>query len=303
MSLTGIVVPLVSPIGGTGGVDLDAVVANAQRVLDAGVHGLYLCGGTGDAAQLSAAERRLIVDETMPLVRAAGATAIVHVGQSTLADATVLAEHAAAAGADAVASVPLRAPWAQNVRYYRELTRVGAPVFVYHMPPAGFAATFDELAEVLRLPGVAGAKVSDWNLFLLRRLLDDFGDQTFYSGLDEILGSGLLTGAHGSIGTWSNLVPEFYVRMWQAAQAGREREVLALQTEWQRFLALGWKGDIIAAFEALMASRGFAHGCFRVPPGATPFAADALAEMSARLDEIEAIATAREGAAVPAVTM
>ncbi|MBN9193010.1 dihydrodipicolinate synthase family protein [Microbacterium sp.] len=297
MSLTGIIVPLVTPIASDGGVDHDAVVRNAERVLAAGAHGLYLCGGTGDAAQLSAAERRRVVAETVPVAAASGASVIVHVGQSTLADARSLADHAAEAGVDAIASVPLRAPWERSVRYYRELTQAGAPVFVYHMPPAGFAASFDELAEVLALPGVAGAKVSDWNLFLLRRLLDGFGGGVFYSGLDEILGSGLLTGAHGSIGTWSNLVPRFYARVWSAVRAGRADEVLALQTEWQRFLALGWRGDVIAAFEALMAARGYARACFRVPSGASAVPAATVREMVARLDEIEALGHEAEAAA------
>ncbi len=296
MSLSGIIVPLVTPIAEDGGVDHDAVVANAARVLNAGVQGLYLCGGTGDAAQLSPSDRRLIVEETLPLVRDAGASAIVHVGQSTLADARALSEHAVTVGADAVASVPLRGAWDQNVRYYRELTRAGAPVFIYHMPPAGLGASFDELSAVLDLPGVAGAKVSDWNLFLLRRLLDAHGETVFYSGLDEILGSGLLAGAHGSIGTWSNLVPEFYLRMLRAVQAGCAEEVLALQTEWQRFLDLGWRGDIIAAFEALMAMRGYARACFRVPAGASGMPSHALVEMAARLEEIEALG--RQGAVI-----
>ena len=294
MSLTGIIVPLVTPIAEDGGVDHDAVAANAARVLGAGVQGLYLCGGTGDAAQLSAADRRIIVEETLPLVRDAGASAIVHVGQSSLADALALAEHAASAGADAVASVPLRGAWDQNVRYYRALTRAGAPVFIYHMPPAGLGASFEELGAVLELPGVAGAKVSDWNLFLLRRLLDAHGDKVFYSGLDEILGSGLLTGAQGSIGTWSNLVPEFYLRMLRAVQAGNAAEALALQTEWQRFLDLGWRGDIIAAFEGLMAVRGYARGCFRTPAGSPGMPSHMLVEMAARLDEIEILG--RQGA-------
>jgi dihydrodipicolinate synthase/N-acetylneuraminate lyase len=290
MSLTGIIVPLVTPVAEDGGVDHDAVLDNAHRVLGAGVQGLYLCGGTGDAAQLSAADRRTIVEETLPLVREAGASAIVHVGQSTLGDARALADHAAAAGADAIASVPLRGAWAQNVRYYRELTSSGAPVFVYHMPPAGFQASFEELSEVLRLPGVAGAKVSDWNLFLLRRLLDAFPEQRFYSGLDEILGSGLLTGAHGSIGTWGNLVPRFYARVWEAVQAGRADDVLAMQTQWQRFLAVGWNVDIIGAFESLMAHRGYASACFRVPAGAPRLSDADLGDMIARLDAIEALA-------------
>ncbi len=289
MSPTGIIVPLVSPITPDGGVDLDSVVANAERVFAAGAHGLYLCGGTGDAAELSPEDRRRIVEVTLPVARARGATAIVHVGQAPLRDVLELAEHALAAGADAIASVPLRGEWDRTVRYYRELAAVGGPVFVYHMPPAGYDASYDQLAELLDIDGVAGAKVSDWNLFLLRRLVAGFRERTFYSGLDENLGFGLLAGAQGSIGTWSNLVPRFYARVWEAAVASREAEVLALHRRWQHFLALGWAGDIIAAFEALMADRGYASACFRVPRPAPVLDAVQLARLTAELELIEAL--------------
>ena len=293
MNLTGIIVPLVSPIAADGGVDLDGVAANAERVLAAGTQGLYLCGGTGDAAELAPADRRRIVETALPVARAHGASTIVHVGQAPLRDVLALAEHALAAGADAVASVPLRGEWSRTVAYYRELAALGGPVFVYHMPPAGYHASYDQLAELLAIDGVAGAKVSDWNLFLLRRLVESFGDRAFYSGLDENLGFGLLAGAHGSIGTWANLVPRFYARVWAAAVAGREAEVLELQRPWQHFLALGWAGDIIAAFEALMAHRGYAPACFRVPGRAPGLADGQLAALAAELERIEALGEER----------
>ena len=289
MNISGIIVPLVSPVADGGGVDFDAVAANAERVLAAGVHGLYLCGGTGDAAELSPADRRRIVVETLPLVRAAGGSAIVHVGQAPLHDVLSLAEHAMAAGADAVASVPLRGPWKQTERYYRALAQVAGKVLVYHMPPAGFHASFDELASVLNLEGVIGAKVSDWNLFLLRRLIDSFGDRVFYSGLDENLGYGLLAGAHGTIGTWANLVPQFYRQVWEAVRAGESSRVLDLQRQWQQFLAIGWQGDIIASFEALMAARGYAAACFRVPPSAPRVSDAQLRELVVGLEMIETL--------------
>ncbi len=289
MNLSGIIVPLVSPVADGGGVDFDAVVANAERVLAAGVQGLYLCGGTGDAAELSPADRRRIVELTVPLTRAAGAAAIVHVGQSPLRDVLALADHAMGSGADAVASVPLRGPWAQTERYYAELARVAGKVIVYHMPPAGFHATYDELARVLEVDGVIGAKVSDWNLFLLRRLIDGFGESVFYSGLDENLGHGLMAGAHGSIGTWSNLVPTFYQKVWRATGDSDWETVLELQRAWQRFLSLGWRGDIIAAFEALMKLRGYADACFRVPPPAPRVDPQHLRELANGLETIEAL--------------
>lgn len=286
---SGIVVPVVSPVAGDGAVDLDAARANAERVLAAGAAGLYVCGGTGDAAQLRFRDRLAMTEALLPVARSAGAGVIVHVGNAPIHEAYELAAHAMAEGADAVASVPLRGAWEQNVAYYARLGAVAGSVFVYHMPPAGFTATFEQLSGLLELDGVAGAKISDWNLFLLRRLVEDRPELTFYSGLDEILAFGLLSGARGSIGTWSNLVPGLFVKIFTAVAEGRAGEALELQAQWQRFLHLCWQTDVLASFEALMARRGYASACFRAPssaPALTPTAVDGLLTALAALENL-----------------
>ena len=75
----------------------------------------------------------------------------------------------------------------------------------------------------------------------------------------------------------------------QAAGAGDWTTVLELQSQWQRFLALGWRGDIIAAFEALMRLCGYADSCFRVPPPAPGVDPELLRELASRLAAIEAL--------------
>jgi len=285
---SGIVVPLVSVVAERGSVDLDATLANAERVLAAGASGLYLCGGTGDAAQLRERDRRAVTEAVLPAAQASGAGVIVHVGSAPVHESYELAAHAMAAGADAVASVPLRGAWHQNLAYYGQLGAVAGSVFVYHMPPAGFTATFEQLSELLELDGVVGAKVSDWNLFLLRRLVEERPDLTFYSGLDEILAFGLLSGARGSIGTWSNLVPGLFVRIFTAVAEGRHADALELQAHWQRFLHQCWRVDVLSAFEALMARRGYADGCFRSPSAVGPLGAVEIDRLERALAPIEA---------------
>lgn len=72
---------------------------------------------------------------------------------------------------------------------------------------------------------MAGIKVSDWNIFLIRRIKADYPEKIVYTGLDEMVVPGLLYGADGSIGTWINLLPEFYCKLWTLAQAGRCTEL------------------------------------------------------------------------------
>ena len=103
---------------------------------------------------------------------------------------------------------------------------------------------------------------------------------------------GLLYGADGSIGTWINLLPEFYCKLWTLAQAGRCTELNRLQTAYTEFLRKGWQFGILNAFQELMRSLGYAEKCFRAPavwqPGSMP--EPLLQELLADLDGLNALA-------------
>ena len=125
----GVVAPIVNPCGEDDSLDRGALEANLTRLLATDVAGLYINGGTGDAANLTQDERL----ETAALL-AAGKLAIVHVGQTNQRQAVELARQAAALGAHAVASIPPKKPWPQIVEYYKALDAAGAPAIVYYIP-------------------------------------------------------------------------------------------------------------------------------------------------------------------------
>ena len=139
---------------------------------------------------------------------------------------------------------------------------------------------------------MAGIKVSDWNIFLIRRIKADYPEKIVYTGLDEMVVPGLLYGADGSIGTWINLLPEFYCKLWTLAQAGLCTELNRLQTAYTEFLRKGWQFGILNAFQELMRSLGYAEKCFRAPavwqPGSMP--EPLLQELLADLDGLNALA-------------
>ena len=273
-ALRGIVCPVVSPCTSNEGVDYDSLQENLARLLRAPITGFYVCGGTGDGSRLTFAERCRTAELTIAQTRAAGRRTIVHVGQTLQRHALELAEHAMTLGADAVASVPPQGGWSETVAYYTALA-AQAPVFIYYIPGlTHVSADYDQLRQLLDLPGVAGIKVSDWNIFLIRRIKADYPEKIVYTGLDEMVVPGLLYGADGSIGTWINLLPEFYCKLWTLAQAGRCTELNRLQTAYTEFLRKGWQFGILNAFQELMRSLGYAEKCFRAPavwqPGSMP---------------------------------
>ena len=285
----GIVVPVVNPCTPDDGVDEEALMRFYARLEKAPVQGLYINGGTGDGGSLTREERERTAELLLPEMKKARRCAIVHVGQTTTRQAVLLAEHAMKHGADTVASIPPRKGWDQVEAYYRTLAATGAPVFVYYIPGVtGMTAGLNEMKRILDIPGVAGLKLSDWNVFLLRQVKLAYPEKIVYSGFDEMLLPGLLYGADGCIGTWENLLPELYAKVYQLIRAGRTEEARPLGEAFTAFLAVGWRYGIIDTFEELMRAKGYAQRCFRGPsswyPGKVP--AEVVAELLGRMDEI-----------------
>ncbi|MFD5224267.1 dihydrodipicolinate synthase family protein [Microbacterium sp. NPDC058342] len=294
--LRGVITPLVSPADAQDELDRSALAKEADRLLASGIDGLYLCGGTGDGSRLRRTEREHIAAEVVPRVRAAGGSAVVHVGQTFQRDAVALAEHAASVGADAVAAIPPNAAWPQVLDFYRALAATGVPVVVYYIPALGVTASFEQLADLLAIDGVAGIKMSDFNLFLMSRIKSAFPASCVFSGYDEVLVQGLSSGADGTIGTWSNLLPDFYAAAFAAVREGRFADADIARRRLDGFLRVGWEHGIIETFSELMHVAGHAQKCFRSPdrwrPGHLPADVsrrllDEAAAMNARPFDIE----------------
>lgn len=291
----GIIAPMVNPCFEDDTLDMEGVKANLDRLLQADVAGLYINGGTGDAANLTQQERLDVAAYLVPELLKAGKLAIVHVGQTTQREAVELTKQAVALGAQAVASIPPKKPWPQIVEYYKALAATGANVIVYYIPGmTGITATMAELRMMLDIPGVIGIKMSDYNIFLMRSVIMEYPDKVVYTGLDEMLIPGLFYGADGSIGTWGNLLPNMYSKAFRKVQAGQVDVLKPLMEEFTAFLAIGWNYGIMDTFEELMRAKGYANRCFRHPsswnPGKVP--QDVLDDLIARMDRLNAIADA-----------
>jgi dihydrodipicolinate synthase/N-acetylneuraminate lyase len=291
----GIVAPMVNPCFEDDSLDMAGVERNLERLLETDVAGLYINGGTGDAANLSQQERLDIAAYLVPKLLEKGKLAVVHVGQTSQRQAVELARQAVELGAQAVASIPPKKPWPQIVEYYKALCATGANVIVYYIPGVtGMTASMAELRMMLDIPGVIGIKMSDYNIFLMRSVMLEYPDKVVYTGLDEMLIPGLFYGADGSIGTWGNLLPKMYTKAFAKVKAGQVDDLKELMEEFTAFLAIGWNYGIIDTFEELMRAKGYANRCFRRPtawnPGKVP--AEVLEDLLARMDRINALADA-----------
>jgi len=127
---SGILPAIVTPVDDQGGLNTASFEALLQRQYEAGAHGSYVCGQTGEGLQLALEVRERAVEAAVANTPA-GRHVIAHVGAASTADAVRLARHATKAGAHAVSSLPPGSAYGFDEvrRYYEALAAAsGAPV-------------------------------------------------------------------------------------------------------------------------------------------------------------------------------
>ena len=232
------------------------------------VDGLYVCGGTGDGYKMRLSERKRATEIAADISKKHNGVVITHVGAMSSRDAVELAEHAATVGVHAVSSIPpVSFSHDQLVSYYKDIAEnVNIPLFVYYIPMlTGKSISLDEMLELLDIEGVAGLKLTDSNLFFMKRLLIERPNITVFNGGDEFLCPSLMYGAQGGIGMWFNIFPKLYVDIFKYVKAGKIDKAMRLQHLLMEFCNLAWQYGLLPVFEYLMRRKNLAPYCFRKP--------------------------------------
>ncbi|MFH0962880.1 MAG: dihydrodipicolinate synthase family protein [Planctomycetota bacterium] len=231
---TGVIPALLTPFDGSGEVSASMLKKLVAFHIDAGVQGLWLCGGSAEAYALSVRERKAIVE--VVVAEAAGRVdVIVHVGDNSTEVACELARHAEGIGADAVACFPPVMPKlsAEALRsHYRKVASAcgGLPFIAYNVPGlTGVRVDESVMASLLDIENLSGVKHSEYNLFDLRNTIELAADRlSVLEGCDEILLAALAMGAHGGVGLTYNFAPGVYLEIYRSFNAG---DVLKAQQE------------------------------------------------------------------------
>jgi len=274
MTLSGIVVATITPLSEDGRMLAEESSFSAYYgfLLQRGIHGLFVCGTTGEGMVLRPEERRRvaelavgIVDHQVPVV--------VHVGGISTADAVDLARHAAHIGADGIAIIaPYFYPFDHRaiIQHFCAVAEAvpSLPVYLYNLPAfARNEITPELLTEVCRLcPNIVGIKHSDANLVRLQEFRQVTGPGfSLLSGSDAVALAALALGADGCVSGNASAFPEVLVSLYQAMQRGDLAEARRHQDNLHALRALLGDGLSLASFKVALHYRGIHVGGVRSP--------------------------------------
>ncbi len=270
----GIVAAVFTPLDAAGDLALDRVGRIVPQTIAEGAQGLFACGTTGEGESLTLDERKAVAEAYVKAAQG-NVPVIVQVGHNSIREAEELAAHAQKIGAAAIAASPPSYFKPRTAAVLLECMReIGSaapelPFYYYHIP--GMTGVTLPMAELLalaaeRFPALAGIKYSAFDILDMRACIEfDRGRFDFLFGSDELLLTGLLSGACGAIGSTYNFAAPLYRRIWADFDAGRLDEARRGQELAVRMVAILYRFGGQPAFKAVMQLIGLDCGPSRLP--------------------------------------
>jgi 4-hydroxy-tetrahydrodipicolinate synthase len=228
-------VALVTPMHADGGIDEDAYARLIEWQIAEGTNGIVPVGTTGESPTLSHEEHKRVVELAIT-VAAKRVPVMAGAGSNSTAEAIGLAQHAKAAGADAILVVtPYYNKPTQDglVRHYTAIAEtVDIPLFIYNIP--GRSVIDMSVETMARLSGhknIVGVKDATANLTRPLHTTRACGSGFIQlSGEDHTVIAYLASGGHGCISVTANIAPKLCAQMHAAWQRGDVAQAMDIQS-------------------------------------------------------------------------
>lgn len=255
--LRGIIPAIVTPIAQDGRPDLKLLEKQAGYLIDAGVQGLFVCGGTGEGAYLRTEEKREVLQAVKEIAgnRIFICAALINSNtRAVLDEADAIAD---LAPDYIVATAPYYHSASQKDIYEHYKIIAGytaSPVIVYNIPSTTHNYIEPETVKMLsEIENIAGVKDSSGNFMNFTRGLFENPDRGFawIQGEDYLCGATFLAGGDGVVSGLSNVRVEPYVEMYQAYCSGDDKKIMECQVRINKLYKLIHKfGNGNAAIKA-----------------------------------------------------
>ncbi|AOY96363.1 4-hydroxy-tetrahydrodipicolinate synthase [Cupriavidus sp. USMAA2-4] len=225
ISFRGIIPALITPMTPDEAVDEAGLRTLVDRLVDAGVHALFVLGTNGEFIALSEEEKLRIARITVAQARGR-VPVIAGTGAYATRDVIALNSKMLDTGVDAVSVITPYfngATQAELVEHYRAIAAATSlPVMLYTIPAkAGVTLTIDSVRRLAEVPNIRGIKDSGGDFDRLLQLInlrrDDFA---VFTGTDSMILWTLIAGGDGAVAATTNAVPGVVMSIWNRFQAG-----------------------------------------------------------------------------------
>lgn len=258
---------LVTPFTAEDQVNIVVLRELVEYLIDKGIGGFYVCGGTGEGLFMSPGERKVVTETVVDQVDGR-VPVIAHIGSMIVGDAVQLAAHAQQVGAAGISSV-IPPTFQQSESLYAYFARVGAAAPEVPLLTYIFGGPTDAVAlmrELMAIPTVAGAKYTGPNMYEFREIVGLRKDNwNIFSGMDEQCIYAAMQGACGNIGSTLNYIPGIYREIHTSYKQGDIAKGHELQVRANQVTGVLFSFGFFGALKEVMRMLGFDCGKPRLP--------------------------------------
>ncbi|MBQ9300009.1 MAG: 4-hydroxy-tetrahydrodipicolinate synthase [Clostridia bacterium] len=227
MEIQGIIVPVLTPMWADESICEEELRREVDRMIQAGVHGIFPCGTNGEGYILSAEEKlrviQVCVEQARGRVPVYAGTGCVSTGETV-----ALSQRAEEIGADALSVItPSFAAASQEelVTHYRQVAAsVHLPIVLYNIPMRTGnmlqPATVEKLSQVENIRAVKDSSGSFNNILQYIALTRQRKDFSVLSGNDALILWTVLAGGRGGVSGCANVFPRNMVSIYEYAVTG-----------------------------------------------------------------------------------
>jgi dihydrodipicolinate synthase/N-acetylneuraminate lyase len=286
---SGIICPILTPFDSSGQVDVRGLNRLVEFLIEHGIRTLMPCGSTGEGPLLTLAERKLVAESVMKQGNGR-IEVLVHTGCITTAETLELTRHAQSIGADGASIItPYYFTYDDDALCEHYTTVANAvpefPIALYCYPANAKHKISAGLLSRMRAQAsnIIAIKLTDPDLIRFQEYVQAGGaDFCTLGGVDAVTLPTLSVGSMGQVSGNSNVIPDVFVKLYQAFMAGDIQEAQRQQIMVNRVRAV--LKDEISYFKAALNLRGIPVGDAR-PPLRKLNPAE-FAEMKAGLEEL-----------------
>ena len=226
--IKGIIVPILTPMHEDETVNYEELVNQIERLIAAGVHGIFVFGTNGEGYILDEEEKAEIIRVA---VKAVNGRVPVYAGTGCVStrDTIRMSQKAKELGADVLSIItPSFAAASQEelIRHFETVANaVDMPILLYNIPArTGNALAPATVQKLSQVANIVGAKDSSGNFDNILQYIEKTrgGDKPFavLSGNDSLILWTLLAGGNGAIAGCANVFPHTMVSIYEKFTAG-----------------------------------------------------------------------------------
>jgi dihydrodipicolinate synthase/N-acetylneuraminate lyase len=283
--LRGVIVPVITPFEKNEEVDYESLRSVVDFLIEKKVNCLFPLGGTSEFHRLTQEEKKKVVD--IAVDQANGKIPVMPGCHSLGTKLSIeLARHAEDAGANAIC---LLQPYGLDAisegslfEHFKDVSQaVDLPMMLYTEEMVN-EPSLELVNKLANLDNIMGIKLSTLDLYKFQRGVRLFGDRiAVCTGMESVYLFGLMVGgAGGTLGT-ANMIPEYWVKMYDLFSKGLLEEALEMHNRsTMKIEEVTGKHGFREVIKEALTLRGIPAGRTRRPGKPLPASArDEIAEM------------------------